>query len=49
MTLDIGSLVLQWHSSVRCLLMLHYYKKVADVLCRAQAVTVAQSDGGTKG
>ena len=49
MTLDTGSLVFQRHSSVRCLLMLHYSKKVADVLCRAQPVTVPQSDGGTKG
>lgn len=44
MILDICSPVLQWHSYVRRLLMLHYSKKVADGLCRAQPVTVAQCD-----
>lgn len=48
-TLDICSLVLQWHSYVSCLLMLHYSKKVADGLCRAQPVTVAQCGSRTKG
>lgn len=46
MTFDIYSLESHWHSYVRCVLMLHYSKKVADGLCRAQWQSVIAAQNG---